>query len=233
MNRIRKYNGIFQVLLTPNIRISPDSSLMIGNWEDEELRNFSIIEFNTLREAQCEAFKHPDIDWYRIVMNHKYIYDRLKHMLEKIIYEGNYVVEFMPSMMDPQKFKDSIFERVMNNGERFNMRYGANDIISFTITNPWTNNLHKLAKDIEFQREHLYRNDMRIKSKQIIDNKIICLYGYTEFGTIYEIKLMPTLIYQWAEWFRRVGNKNATYADQLYKQYLQTQDALDRGNVLR
>lgn len=236
MNRIRKINGIYQVLITPNIKFSPDSSLMIGNWDDAELRNFYIIEFPFLNEAQCEAFKYPDIDWYRIVLNHKHIYQRLKTDLEKIIYENSYKVEFMPTLMDPELFKNTIFNRVMNNGEKFNLRYGANDIISFTIVNPWTNNLYKLSKDIEFHREHLYRNDIRIKSKQIVDNKIICLYGYTEFGTIYEIKLVPTLLYQWAQWAQynlNNGNKSDEYVEKLYRQYIQMQDKLDKGPVLR
>lgn len=233
MNRIRRYNNHYQVLLTPNIKISPDSSLMVGNWEDEELRNFHILEFDTLQDAQCEAFKHPDIDWYRIVLNHKHIYQRLKHLIENIIFNNNFRAEFIPQLMDPKMLKHTIFNRVMNNGNRFSLRHGANDIISFTIVNPWTANLHKISKAIEFAREHLYRNDVRIKTKQIIDGKIIYLYGYTEFGTLYEIKLVPTLLYHWAEWYKALGYKNDEYADKLYVKYLEQQSALDNGPILR
>ncbi len=49
MNRIRKINGIYQVLLTPNIRISPDSSLILGLFEDSSLRGFSIVDFDNMR----------------------------------------------------------------------------------------------------------------------------------------------------------------------------------------
>lgn len=233
MNRIRKFGDIYQVLITPNIQIAPDSSLMIGNWEDEELRNFYILEFPTLNEAQCEAFKHPDINWYRIVLNHEHIYERLKNDLQFIINKHNFNVEFIPNLMNPTKFKNVIFDRVMQHGERFNLRYGANDIISFTIVNPWTNNLHKLSKNIEFHREHLYRNDMRIQSKRIVDNKTICLYGYTEFGTIFEIKLMPTLLYQWFVWSQNNTHHDHTYVEKLYRLYLQKQNLLDKGPILR
>ena len=233
MNRIRKMNGIYQVLITPNFKISPDSSLIIGNWEDEELRNFVILEFDTLRAAQCEAFKHPDIDWYRIVLNHKHIYQRLKITLEHIIHENNFIVEFHPSLMDPEQFKNTIFDRVMQGGERFNLRRDLNDIISFTIVNPWTANLHKLSKNIEFYREHLVRDDVRIRDKKIIDNKIIFLYGYTEFGTIYAIKLVPTLLYQWGEWNKKHHTIKEEHANELYRKFIDAQNSLDKGIVLR
>jgi hypothetical protein len=233
MNRIRNHNGLYQVLITPSIKISPDSSLMVGNWEDEELRNFHVLEFDTLRDAQCEAFEHPDIDWYRLVLNHKHIYIRLKGDLQKIIRESGINVEFLSNLMEADTFKNIIFNRVINNGERFNLKHDANDIISFTIVNPWTSNLNKLSKLIEFHREHLYRNDLRIKSKTIVDKKIIYLYGYTEFGTIYEIKLLPTLIYQWSVWYLKHGYRNEQYADKLYKKYVKMQSDLDNGPVLR
>jgi len=233
MNRIRKLHEVYQVLITPNIKISPDSSLMLGNWEDEELRNFFILEFQTLRDAQCEALKHPDIDWYRIVINHKHIYQRIKIALEQIIYENNFVVEYHPSLMDPEQFKNTMFDRVMQNGERFNLTYGMNDIMNFTIVNPWTNNLHKLAKNIESHREHLYRDDLRIRSKKIIDGTTVILYGVTELGSVYSIKLVSTLLYQWSEWYKSHGNSNNDYGIKLYSNFLKTQEILDKDIVLR
>ena len=75
MNRIRKVDNMYQVLITPDIKISPDSALLIGNWSDESLRNFYVLQFESLNDAQAEAFKYPDIDWYKIVLNHKYIFE--------------------------------------------------------------------------------------------------------------------------------------------------------------
>ena len=81
MNRIRKLDGKYQVLITPTLQMSPDSSLLIGNWEDESLRNYSVLQFETMNDAMCEAYNYPDIDWYKMALNHKYIF----HLFYKII----------------------------------------------------------------------------------------------------------------------------------------------------
>ena len=81
MNRIRKLDDKYQVLLTPTISMSPDSSLIIGNWEDESLRNYKVLQFETMNDAMAEAYKYPDIDWYKMVLNHKYIFQRLRACL--------------------------------------------------------------------------------------------------------------------------------------------------------
>ena len=227
MNRIRKINGIYQVLLTPNIRISPDSSLFLGNFEDPSLRNYEVINFNSMRDAMNEAFKYPDIDWYRIILNHEYIYQRLYTDIKKIIKKFNFNVQFIPKLMDPLTFKDTVFDRVLIGGDRYSLAYGMNDIISFTIVNPWISNLHQLAQRILQHKEHVYRDDLRIRHKKIINNKIIYLYGQTEFGTLYEIKLVPTLLYQWAEWYKKYGYSKKPYAEKLYNKYLKLQDKMD------
>ncbi len=231
MNRIRKIGNIYQVLITPSIKISPDNVIMVGNWDDPELRNYFILEFETLNDAQCEAYNHPDIDWFRIVINHKHIFKRLEMALRTIIYDSGFTVDFYPTLMDPETFKNTMFDRVMAGGERFTMRYGMSDIISFTITNPWTSNLHKLAKAIENYRYHLYRDDMRIREKKVVDGKIIILYGITEFGTVYEIKLMPTILYQWGEWYKKFGFLKQEHANNLYQKMLKKQDDLDKLTI--
>lgn len=233
MNRIRKYNGVYQVLITPNIIMSPDSSLMLGNWEDEELRNFHIIEFSTLNEAQCEAYQYPDIDWYRIVLNHEYIFKRLSNQLNDILLENNFKADFIPRLMDPMTFKNTTFDRVMNGGDRFNLKNGLNDIISFIIVNPWTNNLHKIARQIETTRHHMYRDDIRIRKKIIVDEKTIYLYGVTEIGTLFEIILMPSLIYQWYQWNIEHGGDKHDYSNKLYQETLISQCKIDKGSVIR
>lgn len=234
MNRIRKVNNIYQVLITPDIKISPDSSLLLGNWEDENLRNFYVLEFESLNDAQCEAFNWPDIDWYRIVMNHEQIYKRLEYTLRAILDTSGFNVEFKPNLMDPDTFKNTIFDRVLNNGERFNLRYGATDLISFTIVNPWSNNLHNISRLIENYRSHLFRDDLRIRNKEILDGKMICLYGVTELSSIYEIRLVPTLIYHFTEWYKKSSNNGKEKnADNLYKKILKQQDDLDRNVVIR
>jgi len=227
MNRIRKVDNGYQVLITPDIKVSPDSALLIGNWTDENLRNYYLLHFHSLNDAQCAAYDYPDIDWYRIVLNHKYIFLRLKDTIQTILKNNNLNVELQSVLMEPEMLKEVIFERVARGGDRFNLRYGMNDVISFTIVNPWSNNLHTIAKLIENHREHLYRDDLRIRYKKIVDGKIICLYGATEFGTIYEIRLIPTLLQQWGEWYNKVGYKNGRNADDLYNKYLKQQNEID------
>ena len=233
MNRIRKVDNAYQVLITPDIKISPDSALLIGNWEDESLRNFYVLQFESLNDAQAEALKYPDLDWYKIVLNHKYIFGRLQESIQQILDENKFSVEFKATLMDPDTFKNTMMDRVVRGGERFNMRYGMSDLISFTIINPWSNNLHNISKQIENYRTYLFRDDLRLRSKKVVDGYIICLYGITEFGTVYEIKLIPSLLYQWGEWYNKVGNKNQDSATQLWNKLLKQQKALDNGIVLK
>lgn len=233
MNRIRKVDNVYQVLITPDIKVSPDMSLILGNWEDESLRDYHVLQFETLNDAQCEAFKYPDLDWYKIVLNHEQIFQRLKTTIKSVLDENKLNVEFRARLMDPETLKNIMFDRVLNAGERFNLRYGLNDIIQFTIINPWTNNLQNIAKTLENYRAWLNRDDLRLRQKKIVDGKIICLYGYTEYGTIYEIKLIPTLLQQWAEWFLKNGFRNDKMATTLYNKIVNQQDMIDNGIILK
>ena len=232
MNRIRKMDNTYQVLITPDIKLSPDSSLLIGNFEDESLMNYYVSEFQSLNDAQYEAYNYPDIDWFRMVLNHQYIFQRLEQTIRYILAENNLNITFKPILMDADTFKNTIFNRVINGGERVNLKITSNDIISFTITNPWSNNLHNISKILENYRAHLFRDDLRIRKKIIID-KIICLYGYTDFGTIYEIRLVPSLIQQWADWYKKVGFRNEANANVLYNKFLNQQTMLDNGPIVR
>lgn len=231
MNRIRKFNDIYQVLITPNIKFSPDSSMLIGNWDDENLRNYYILNFESLNDAQTEAFKHPDINWHKLVVNHEHIYRRLNNTIQKILEKYEIVAELQSKLMTAGEFKNAMFNRVMANGARFNLRFDLTDIISFTIINPWTEVLHKLSQKIENHREHLFSDTLRIKEKKIIDSKIIILYGITEFGTMYEIKLVPTLLYQWGEWFKNKSADNKSGND-IYKRIIKQQNIIDKGPII-
>ncbi len=227
MNRIRNINGIWQVLITPNIRISPDSSLLIGNWDDTSLRGYSVLNFDTRREAQNVAFHYPDIDWYRIVLNQEYIFYRLNKQISDVLIQHKFNVQYIPQLMDPITFKNTMFDRVEIGGGRFNLAEHMNDIISFTIVNPWTNNLLKIANILEKHRIHLYKDVLRLFKRKVVDGKIIYLHGMTEFGTVYEIKLIPTLLYQWTEWYKKGGYVNRKNAMKLYSQYLNLQKTID------
>lgn len=233
MNRIRESDSGYEVLLTPNIKFSPDSSLMVGNWEDEDLRNFEVIRTDHLLDAQNVAFGQPDIDWQKIILNHTHIYDRLRKLLKSIIDEQDMNVEFKPHLMSPNELKNTMMDRVQIGGDRFNLRHGANDMISFVITNQWTSNLRKLAKEIIENKQYLWRDDVRIRDSFVVDKKIIVLHGVTEFGSMYEIKLIPSLIYEWYVWHQKTGYKKPDASERYYRKMLLKQDDLDKGPVLR
>lgn len=232
MNRIRKTEDGYQVLITPNMKIAPDSPILVGNWEDDDLRNYYVLSFTTLNDAQGEAFKHPDIDWFRLILNHKYIFERLDLKLKEILDKYDYNVDYRAHLMTPEEFKNKMFERVIRNGERFNMRYSFNDIISFTIVTPYSTALHKIAKVIENHRDHLYSDVLRIRYKKIIDGKTVVLQGITEFGSIYEIRLVPSILQNWADWMNKTG-KDEKQGMRVYRQLLKKQNMLDKGPVLK
>lgn len=231
MNRIRKFNDIYQVLITPNIKFSPDSSILVGNWDDENLKNYYILNFNSLNEAQAEAFKHPDINWQRFVINHEHIYKALHNEVKEVLDKYNIEAQLKSKLMTAEEFKNIIFNRVMSHGDRFNLRFDYTDIICITIINPWTEVLHKISQKLENHRDHLYLDTLRIRQKKIIDGKIIILYGITEFGSIYQIKLVPTLLHQWGEWFKN-KSYDSNSGNNIYKRIMILQDNVDKGPVL-
>lgn len=233
MNRIRRVDDIFQVLITPYLKVAPDVPLLIGNWDDENLRNYSVISYESLNDAQCEAFNYPDIDWHRIVLSHEHIFIRLRDTIKDLLDQYDFKVEFKANIMDGEMLKNTIFNRVERDGERFNLRFAMNDIISFTIVNPWFNNLNKISHMLENYRAHLARDDLRIRYKRILDGKIIILHGHTELGTIYEIRLVPSTLDQWAMWMRDIGFSKGNQGTKLYKKLIKQQDRLDHEIVLR
>lgn len=234
MNRIRKISNSYQVLLTPNISVSPDSSLILGNWTDPELRNFKVLSFDTLNDALAEAYKYTDINWQKLVINHEHIFNRLDKQIREILSENEFNVTVHSKLMNANEFKETMFERVLRGGERFNLRENFNDLISFTIIGPFTATLNKISSKLENHKNHYYRDDLRLREKQVIDEKITCLYGYTEFKTMYQVKLIPSLLHSWGQW---KNNKIGPYANdshsiKVYKDMLKKQEMLDSGTVL-
>jgi hypothetical protein len=228
MNRIRKVKNIYQVLVSTNSSInnsidstnSPDNSYLIGNWSDANFKNYRIIELPTLNTALSESLMHPDIDWYRLILNHKHIYNRLVSLINALLvrYNFNNKVQLVSKLLSPEELKHSMFDvALMQNNNAFHLN--NNNIISFTIINPFSINLNKIANIFENYREHYNRDDLRIIKKKIIDNKIILFSGLTEFGTSYEIRLIPSLVYQYVVW----GNID----NNLYKNLIVNQSKID------
>ena len=228
MNRIRKSNNIYQVLITPHIRISPDSSIILGNWTDINLRDCHILEFKSLQEAQAEAFNYPDIDWYRIVMNHKYVFERIKTVVGNIL--EKHTVQIINKLTNPTEFKNKVFDRVDKQARilDFEDKGFLNDIISITIINPYNTQLNEISKLIMMHSNHLWRNDLRIKDRIDKDNEIIIL-GKTELGTTYTIKLITSLYHQFKKWYELEGHfMDDQFVDGKYNQMKKQQRMIDR-----
>ena len=77
----------------------------------------------------------------------------------------------------------------------------------------------------------LCQDDLRLREKRLTDGKIISILGVTEFGTIYEIKLVPTLVHQWAEWNKKIGHSKQDKSTKLYQDILKKQDEVDQLTI--
>ncbi len=226
MNRIREYNFRYQVLITPTMPYHTSFELMIGNWTDEHLRNYYILEFDNLGDAQCEAFKHPDLDWEKLVLMHQHSFYDLKKLIKEILDSHNFIGEIQPRIFSPEELKQTMFDRVMYYGKRFTLKFKMNDIIAFHIVNPFSKNLSEISNYLE--------NDSRLRIiRKFVNNGVIHLIGKTDVGTTYEIGLWPTMIAQWARWVEEnphISNENKKYT---FMESVKKQDQIDNGFEIR
>ena len=226
MNRIRKYNNKYQVLITPTQPYNPSFEFIMGNWSDEHLRNFYILEFDTLGEAQCEAYKLPDIDWRVMVLNYKSAFHDTREIIKNVLDRERFIVDFDARYMTPDEAKNTFFNRVMNFGKRFTLVYHMNDIIHYHITNPWTKNCLEIADKL------IKEPSLRI-IKKIIHSGTILLIGKTDLGTTYEIIIWPNLIAQWAKWSQENGNLPRENIQNAFKKAIDAQNKLDSQEIIR
>ena len=226
MNRIREYNYKYQVLITPTMPYNSSFELMLGNWSDAHLRNYYILEFDNLGDAQCEAFKHPDLDWDKLVLLHQHAFNDLTNTVKKILKTFNFIGEIQPRILSPEELKQIMFDRVMYYGKRFTLKYKMNDIIAFHIVNPFTKNLTKFSEYLE--------HDARLKIiRKFVNNGVIHLIGKTDVGTTYEIILWPTMIAQWARWAEenpKISNETKKYT---FLESIKKQEQIDNGFEIR
>ena len=86
MNRIRKFGDTYQVLITPTQVSNAGFELLRGDlssFDDSFLRNYTVLTFNTLAEAQVEAFNYPDVDWDSIVLLHNNAFVDLGQLIQQ------------------------------------------------------------------------------------------------------------------------------------------------------
>jgi hypothetical protein len=229
MNRIRKYANKYQLLITPTQSSNAGFELIRGDmpsFDDSFLRNYSILTFNTLGEAQAEAFNYPDIDWDSLVLLHQNAYIDIKNLILQDMRAFNITSNIESHMMDSLELKNSVFDRVMIYGDRFNLSYQMNDIISFSITNMWTKNLDEIAS-------HLVNDDrLRIKKVKKLGGLVI-LIGLTDLSTAYEIRLLTHVFDNYIKWTKKYNIVDENIKKSMFAKCIQQQKNIDNGIVIR
>lgn len=226
MNRIRKYNDVYQVLITPTQPFNPSFEIMMGGWTDEHLRNYSILEFTTMADAHCKAMDYPDINWTEMVLNYKNSYHDLKDVIKNVLEQEHFIADLDSNFMTQQEAKEAMFNRVMNEGKRFTLVYHMNDIIQYHISNPWTKNcLEIAAKLIKNEKLRLFR--------KITSNGAITLVGKTDLGLTYEITVWPTIILNWAKWCYLNKNVDSSVKKSTFIKATKLQNEIDNTMVIR
>lgn len=229
MNRIRKIcNNRYQVLLTPTQDYNSGWELVRASFSlsDQYLRNYTILEFDNLADAECEAFQHPDIDWDSMVLLHENAFIDLRKKIKHDLDKWKFIVEFNPLIVNSLTLKNNIFDRVMIYGKRFNLSYQMNDIISFHIINPWSENINDIAFVLESNVS------LRI-AKRIKTYGMITLIGMTDLSTTYEICIWPTILYNWTKWIKLNNITDEKIKDDTLKQSLKLQQEIDKSLVIR
>ena len=230
MNRVRKFGDKYQVLITPDGLNNPSFEVLLDMWKEPVFSNFYIEEYDSLNDGLYHSLKHPDLDWSKLVSIHQYIYTKLTNEVESVLNQSKITAEFIPHIVTPEELKNNMFDRVMVNGQRFTLVQQMNDIISFDIVCPWTTNLETLSKLL--QRVSCLR--VLYVKPDIKQNKVIYIVGETDIGTTYEIRLWPTLMYNWSKWVEKNKHNPATkqIAFDMLQKIKQQQKQLDESLVL-
>lgn len=230
MNRIRKYNNSYQVLLSPHQRYNVGFEFLLGSWTDSGLMGFEIKTFDTYNEAEMVASNYPDINWEQLVLYHTDFYNFITKEIKEVVNSTNITVNIHSKLLSPQETRDKLFDRVLkgqtSEDNIFRLVYDMNDIISIVITNPWTRNLSEL-------QNHLVNHSRLNLFNRLEKNSIVHLIGRTDIGTTYEIVLIPDLINHWINW----KNNNQTRSGNIYisslNNILDIQKQIDNSLILR
>lgn len=231
MNRIRKHNGIYQVLMTNDLNNGYDSTVMMNKFSDYDISRFYIVDFTNMNDALYASLQLQDIDWEKVAINHSYIYKRLCNTIQEIIRTNKLQCNIVCEMLSGDQLKHVMFNRVMGLS---NIIYENLSLITITIHANWTQQLETIIKYLETYTYHFKRDDLRLKTKKKIDDKIYVLYGQTELGTTYNIKLMPSLIYNFVENVKT--NKetiNANDTTMKYNELLKVQNIIDANALFK
>jgi len=112
----------------------------------------------------------------------------------------------------------------MNLGERFNLYYNLNDIMSFDIINPWTLNLQRISD--------ILLNIPQLNIKKVIKTPThIKLIGINEVNNPYEIRLWTTIIYNFIYWLS-INHFDKNKYFQQFKKIIKLQNKIDEFNYI-
>jgi len=233
MNKIRRRNNSYEVLTTPHQKYNAGFEFLLGSWTDEGLKGFEIKQYDTLANAQNEASESPDINWEQLHEYHIDIYQYIKNLVMDVIKKTNITVQLKPQLLKPEEIKNKMFDRVAYNvahssgySNDFRLVYDMNDIVSFSIVNPWTKNLD----DIE---TYLVNNERLAIFKINKKNSITHLIGKTTIGSTYEILLIPSMIAHWIEWKKQNSDASSKRQIAELKNCINIQKQIDNTYALR
>jgi len=179
MNRIRKINNIYQVLITPTHKFDTGYELMLGQWRSPHLSNFEVIQSTSYDRIKLIALQMPDINWTKFILEHKSAYHDLHVIIKEHLTKQPYNATYEPNIMAPNVLKNTMFDRVMNYGNEFRLVTHMNDLITFHISCP-KSKLKELAS--------IFLIDTRMRiTDYITQDNIIKMKGDTIVGTNYEI----------------------------------------------
>lgn len=221
MNRIRKYNNKYQVLVNNNIAVNPSIEVSIGELFSSNIKNYTIKEYDNLQDAMNVAYNLPVINFTKIHSDCVDNYKSLTHLLNKILIDNN--VLFKGKLLEPLEIKETLFNRILLKGRRFTFYYDYNDIISFDIINPYYTNLLHLANTLKNVKE------LRLlKMEETYTH--IKLIGLTDNNVLYEIRLWTDILYNFMVWIKKNNYNIMDYIPEL-KQKLKEQKIIDVNNL--
>ena len=224
MNRIRKSEGKYQVLISPRNDIV---KVLFERWISN-LPSMTIEVFDNIDDAQVEAFSMPDINWAMLIKDHQSELERLKKLVNKSIKTRDIKIELKARLKSPGSLKNKVFNEVLSYRNRLATDI-IDDIVGIRIVNPWTKNLVDLAEALE------KTPDLKIFEKSMDKKeKILTLHGRTILGTVYEIQLMSPLMEQWYNWKVTVQNHSGLKdaVDQIYQKMVSQQEVIDKQPVM-
>ena len=197
MNRIRKVNNKFQVLITPHDQTEAESEYLLSQWLSDEVDNFVVVTFDTHDKALEESSKYPNINWHFFYLYYVDTFHFLKDNLFDIIkifsvYNdstgrevfANNLIKLQYTLMSEKMIKDNFFDRVILKKKIFRPLYDFSDILSFKLLCNSIDMINEIKRIIPFNRV------FKIIKIIPISDKFVRLIGCTTIGTTYEIKLI-------------------------------------------